>query len=150
MSTETNKLLVRRYYEEVLTRRNPELVGELFSPDYVLHYADAPADLPSGLEGVKQFVMDFMSGYSGMHFRVDEQTVEGDKVVTHVTAHSSAPVGPVMTVPADPEEVANLGTIKGMSTDRVVNGKIVESWLQFDKPNPLPQTEEFPEEGKQK
>jgi len=33
MSTEENKALVRRYYEEVLTKRNPELVDELFSPD---------------------------------------------------------------------------------------------------------------------
>ena len=144
MSTEADKALVRRYYEEVLTKRDPDLVDELFSPDYVYHYADIPPGLSTDREGFKQFVTHFLSGYSGLQFIVNDQTVEGDRVVTHVTARSSQPVGPVMTMPADPQRVAEADTIKGSSTDRIVNGKIAESWLQFSIPDPLPQTEEMP------
>ena len=150
MSTEANKALVRRYYEEVLTKRNPALVDELFSPDYVYHYADTPPGLGPGLEGFKQFVTHFLSGYPNMQFIVDDQTVEDDKVITHVTARSSTPVGPVMTMPANPEEVAESDTIHGMSTDRIADGKIVESWIQFHVPTPLPQLEELPPEGEDK
>ncbi|MDQ2716839.1 MAG: ester cyclase [Chloroflexota bacterium] len=147
MSTETNKALVRRYYEEVLTKRDPKLVDELFAPDYVFHYAHTPPGLPSGLAGFKQFVTEFLSGYSQLHFVVDKQTVEGDKVVSHITAHSGSPIGAVMSIPADPEKVAESEDIKGTSTDRIVNGKIAESWLDFTVPNPLPQLEELPSEG---
>ena len=149
MSTDADKALVRSYYEEVLTKRDPRLVDDLFSPDYVYHYAGTPSGITSDREGFKQFVTHFLSGYPELKFIVDDQTLEGDQVISHVTAHSSRPVGPVMTIPTDPKQVAGAGTIKGTSTDRIVNGKIVESWLQFDIPDPLPQVEEMPlEEGK--
>jgi predicted ester cyclase len=143
MSTEENKALVRRYYEEVLTKRNPEHVDELFASDYVFHYADAPSNLAPGLEGLKQFVPHFLSGYPDLIFIVEDQTAEGDKVTSRITAQSSRPVGPVMTIPANPEEVAEEDTITGTSTDRIANGKIAESWFDFKVPNPLPQLEEL-------
>ena len=146
MSNEDNRALVRRYYEEVLTRRDPRLVDELFSPDYVYHYADIPPGLNTDREGFKQFVTHFLSGYSEMLFYVDDQTIEGDKVITHITAKSGMPVGPLRSIPADPQEVAESQTVKGTSTDRIVNGKIVESWFDFEIPNPLPQEEELPGE----
>lgn len=143
MSTQENEGLVRRYYEEVLTKRNPDLVDELFAPDYVFHYADTPSNLAPGLKGFKQFVTHFLSGYPGLNFIVEDQTVEGDKVTSRIIARSSRPVGPVMTIPANPEEVAEEDTITGTSTDRISNGKIAESWFDFKVPNPLPQLEEL-------
>ena len=101
MSTDADKALVRRYYEEVLTKRDPDLVDELFSPSYVYHYADTPPGLATDREGLKQFVTHFLVGYPDMHFIVEDQTLEGDQVVTHLTARSGLPVGPVMTIPAD-------------------------------------------------
>ena len=150
VSTDDNKALVRRYYEEILTRRDTSLVDELFSPDYVYHYADTPPNLSTDREGFKQFVTDFLSGYADLQFHVDDQTVEGDKVITHITAHSNVPVGPVMTIPANPEEVAEEDTIKGTSTDRIAKGKIAESWFDFKIPDPLPQEEELPPQNEQK
>jgi predicted SnoaL-like aldol condensation-catalyzing enzyme len=144
VSTEDNKALVRRYYEEILTRRDPQLVDELFSPDYVYHYADTPPGLSNDREGFKQFVTHFLSGYPQMQFHVDDQTIEGDKVISHITAQSGIPVGPMRSIPADPQEIAKSDTAKGTSTDRIANGKIAESWLDFDIPNPLPQEEELP------
>lgn len=143
MSTEADKALVRRYYEEVLTKRDPDLVDELFSPSYVYHYADTPPGLATDREGLKQFVTHFLIGYPDLHFIVEDQTLEDDQVVTHLTARSGLPVGPVMTIPADSAKVAGSDTIKGTSKDRIVNGKIAESWLQFDIPDPLPQAEEL-------
>ncbi len=144
MSTDADKALVRRYYEEVLTKRDPDLVDELFSPSYVYHYADTPPGLATDREGLKQFVTHFLVGYPDMHFIVEDQTLEGDQVVTHLTARSGLPVGPVMTIPANSAKVAGSDTIKGTSKDRIVNGKIAESWFQFDIPDPLPQAEELP------
>lgn len=150
MSTETNKMLVKRFYEEVLTKRNPDLVDEIFTSDYVYHSSNISSEFPPGLQGFKQFVTEFLSGYPDLHFTVDDQTVEGDKVTSHVTARSSSMVGPVMTMPTDPAKVAEEDTIQGTSTDRFVSGKIAESWIQFKVPSPVPQIEQYPEEEKGK
>ncbi|HLL78753.1 MAG TPA: ester cyclase [Ktedonobacteraceae bacterium] len=90
MSTDTNKALVRRYYEEVLNQRDPSLVEELFAPNYAYHIADAPPNLPDGLEGFKKFVTLFLRGYTNLHFTIEDQM------------------------------------------ERIVDGKIVESWGVFD------------------
>lgn len=150
MSAETDKMLVKRFYEGILTERNPDLIDEIFASDYAYHSPNIPPEFPSGLQGLKQFVTEFLSGYPDLRFTVGEQRVEGDKVISHVTARSSSAVGPVMTMPANPEEVAEEGTLQGTSTDRIANGKIAESWIQFQIPNPLPQIEKYPEEEKSK
>lgn len=150
MSAETNKMLVKRFYEEVLTKRNPDLIDEIFTSDYVYHSPNVPSEFPSGLQGFRQFITEFLSGYPDLHFTVGDQTVEGDKVTSHITARSTSAVGPVMTIPTDPKKVAEEDTMQGTSTDRIANGKIAESWIQFKVPNPLPQTEKYPEEGKSK
>ncbi len=144
MSTEDNKALVRRFYKEVLEKRNPALVDGLFATDYVYHYPDMPPDLPSGLEGFKKFVTMFLSGFSNLTFTIEDQTVEGDKVVTRVTGHSSN-LGAMRAAPnvsqAETEPhpevsgtIAETTSIKGTSTDRIVDGKIAETWAKFDLP----------------
>ena len=50
MSTEQNKVVVRRFIEEVLNKQNAALVDQLFAPDYVNHM------MPGGREGFKQFL----------------------------------------------------------------------------------------------
>ena len=132
MSTETNKTLVRRYYEEILNKRDPSLVEELFAQNYVYHIAVAPPKLPPGLEGFKQFVTEFLSGYTNLHFAIEDQIAEGDKVVTRVTGHSDN-VGPLKGArPASPEVAAKADSVPGISIERIVDNKIVESWGVFD------------------
>lgn len=144
MSTEDNKALVRRFYTEVLEKRDPSLVDKLFATNYVYHYPDMPPDLPPGLEGFKKFVTMFLSGFSNLTFTIDDQTVEGDKVVTRVTGHSSN-IGAMRAAPnvsqAETEPhpevsgaVAETTSIHGTSTDRIANGKIVETWAKFNLP----------------
>lgn len=152
MSAEENKALVRRYFEEVLSKRNPDLIGEIFTSDYVYHYSPAPPNLPSGMEGFKILVNDYLSGFSNLRFTVDNQTVEGDKVVTQLTAHASnigamrtapslsqtpaAPqTPPSADIPSANPEVAEPTSFSGKSTDRFTNGKIAESWVEFNVPS---------------
>ncbi len=133
MSDDSNKALVRRYYEEVLNKRDPSLVDELFASNYEFHIADTPPNLPAGLEGFKQFVTMFLSGYTNLRFTVEDQIAEGDKVVTRVTGHSDN-IGPLHATVAqtDPTVAAKADSIPGMSMERIVDGKIVESWGVFD------------------
>ena len=146
MSTETNQALVRRFYEDVLTERKPDAVAEIFTNDYICHSSNLPPASPAGIEGMKHFVTEFLSSYPQIRFTVEKQTTEGEKVHSQIVAKSASPVGPVMSIPADPAKVAASGTITGTSTDRIANGKIAESWIEFHIPNPLPQLEEMPDQ----
>lgn len=146
MSDDNNKVLVRRFFEEVLPSRKVELVEELFDPDYIYHYSNAPAALKPGLEGFKTLVKDYLSGFSNLRITVDDQQVEGDKVVTHLTAYASN-IGALRTAPevsgtpTAPTEIpkttpvaADPTSFHGRSTDQFRSGKIAESWVEFDLP----------------
>jgi len=144
MSTEENKALVRRYYEEVLARRDPSLVDDLFAANYVYHYPDTPPGLPEGLEGFKKFVTMFLSGFTNLQITVEDQIAVGDKVVTRLIARSSAMgamraapnVSQAESAPTPTVEGSAVKTtsISGISIESIVDGKIAESWAEFDLP----------------
>ena len=58
MSTEDNKALVRRFYEEVWDRGNTDFAFEVFAEDYVPHDFRATETLP-GPAGQKKIADDF-------------------------------------------------------------------------------------------
>ena len=136
MSTKENKALVRRYYEEVLTKRDPAHVDELFASNYEYHFPDAPPKLPSGLEGFKQFVPKFLSAFPDLKIEIEDQIAEGDKVVTRFLAHGTV-IGPLRAMPTTPQTAAKLDRVNGISIERLSGGKIVESWLVLDQSGSL-------------
>jgi predicted SnoaL-like aldol condensation-catalyzing enzyme len=60
MSTEENKVLLRRLFEEVWNQGNLATVDELLAADYVLH---DPAQLIRGPEGFKAYVSAFRAAF---------------------------------------------------------------------------------------
>jgi len=83
MSTESNKALVRRFYEEI-DKGNIEIIDELVAEGYVDHNPP-PFPLAPGREGLKQAFKLFWDATPGYH-RIEEQIAEGDKVVTRLTS----------------------------------------------------------------
>jgi len=83
MSTEANKGLYSRWFEEVVNQGNMALADELLAPDYVLHFPGMPG--PVDREAHKQLLMAFRTGFPDWHESVDEVIAEGDKVVIRVT-----------------------------------------------------------------
>ena len=79
---EKNKALVRRFVEEVLNGGNLDAVDELLAPDYLDH--TVPAGKYAGREGLKRSLPKQLAASSDLHFRIEEQIAEGDKVVTWV------------------------------------------------------------------
>jgi predicted ester cyclase len=84
MSTEQNKAIVRRYFTEVLTAGNLELIDTLIAPDYVSHYP-AGYELGGGPEDVRQIVSSVRRAFPDVHFTVDDLIAEGEKVVCRWT-----------------------------------------------------------------
>ncbi len=79
MSTEDNKALVRRMFEEVWNQGNIARIAEFYSPAHVEHTSSGPVH---GQEGYKQYVMIYRTAFPDAHYTVEDQIAEGDKVVT--------------------------------------------------------------------
>jgi ketosteroid isomerase-like protein len=82
MSTEANKTLYRRWFEEVVTGRNLALADELLAADYVLHFPGMP---PLDREGHKQLLGMFHAAFPDWRETVEAVVAEGDLVVIRVT-----------------------------------------------------------------
>ena len=84
MSTEQNKALLRRLYEELFNRGNLNVVDELIAPDAVEH-EEAPGLEGTAQELAKQFVTMLRTGFPDLRATVEDMIAEGDKVVAHIT-----------------------------------------------------------------
>ena len=128
MLSETNKSVSRRFFEEVFGKGKLNVLDEIITKDHVNSGPANPPGLLPGLEGTKQLVTMYRNAFPDVHFTIDEQIAEGDKVVTRWTAHGTHQ-GELAGIPA----TGNLSTVTGIAVDRIVNGKIAESWGIFDQ-----------------
>ncbi len=102
MSTEDNKALVRRLYEEVFNRGNLPTVDELLATDYIDHTA-LPGTSP-GPEGLKQFISMFRAAFPDLHFTIEDMIAEGDTVVVRQT-YRGTHKGDLMNIPPTGKQV---------------------------------------------
>ena len=126
MSTDANKALVLASIEEGWNMQRLGIFDELFSPDVVDH--GVPPGLPQTREGTKQRAVVYWRAFPDLRMTIDDQLAEGGSVVTRWTGrgtHSGALAG----IRATGKVVA----VSGISIDRLVGGKIVESWLETDR-----------------
>lgn len=105
MSTEANKALVHRLYEEVFNNRNLALADELVDPQGISH--ETPPGTPPGSEGpatpagpehVRQVVGFLVTAFPDFHFTIEELIAEGDLVVMRAI-FSGTHLGEFMGIP---------------------------------------------------
>ncbi len=125
MGTEENKAMVRRAVEEVFNKGNFAILDELFASDYVDHVAGAQE--VRGPEGMKQFATTYRTAFPDLDITIEDQIAEGDKVVTRWTGRGTHQ-GELEGIPPTGKQA----TVTGIAIDRIVNGKVVETWDQFD------------------
>src|SRR5215208_4804897 len=124
VSAEENKALVRRFFEEVYNRGKLDVADEVLAPDFAwkLPGKDAP------IEDYKQWIASQLAASSDLHFSIEEQVAEGEKVVTRLIGsgtHDQKGFG----------EFAPSGvriTIEAIIIHRMVEGKIVEERNKAD------------------
>jgi steroid delta-isomerase-like uncharacterized protein len=128
MSAESNKAVARRFLEEVFGQGKLAVADEIVAPDHVDRGPGTLPGLPPGPEGSKMIVTVYRNAFPDIHFTIDEQIAEGDKVVTRWTGHATHK-GELAGIPA----TGKSATVAGIGVDRIENGKIVESWGLFDQ-----------------
>ena len=125
MSTETNKAIARRVFEEVFNAGNLDLIDELASADVVIHYGGA--EPVRGLDSYKRAFSASQPAFPDMHFAIEDLIAEGDRVVTRWTMRATHR-GEYLGIAATGQQVAETG----VSIYRIVGGKVVEGWVSSD------------------
>ena len=123
--TDANEAVVRRMYHEVLNKRNPAAVDELFAPD-LIGYRSGRAGL-RGAESMKRFLPVLEATFGPARWEINDLIAAGDAVVTRWTGHGIH-AGTLLGVPA----TGNAVTVTGITIHRIVDGKIAELWAEED------------------
>lgn len=121
MTPEAMKELVRRALFQPWNDGNLTAFEEGCAANYKHADGRDKTTMKQGIEAVRQAFPD-------LYVSVDDQIVEGDKVVTRWTAHGTHQ-GSHYGVPATGKKMKNTG----IGIDRIVDGKIVESWGSSDE-----------------
>jgi len=119
MGSSENRLLVRRYYEEVVSTGSVDRIPEFISPDYTEVHENRR--YPLGIEGARQHLLGVRRTYPDLRLEVVRQIAEGDLVASEVIMRGThrgewlgiAPTGKSVVVTA-------------VNIDRVAEGLIVE------------------------
>jgi predicted ester cyclase len=130
-STEANKALVRLIFDEGFNQGNLAVIDEAVDPTYVGHGRTAAADV-HGPEGAKQVTTWVRDAFPDVHYTVEDQIAEGDKVVTRFTVRGTHQGetwfdGVGLTPPT-----GKRSTVTGIFICRIVDSKAVEGWLNTD------------------
>jgi len=124
MGVDENKALSNRVWEEIWHQGNLSRIDEIFAPDAVAH--DPGMEL-RGTEAIKQFVASMRAAFPDLHYTVEDQIAEGDKVVTRYTGRGSHQ-GEILGIPPMGKQI----TYTGILIQRVADGKIAEHWAEAD------------------
>ena len=124
MSTEENKAIIRRYFEELFNQGNLSVADEIIAEGY---QSTLPGVGP-GPDGQKQFYQMYQAAFPNLHFTIEDMIAEGDKVVTRWTARATHQ-GEFQGIAPTGKQV----TVSGISIDRIADGKMQETWTNYDQ-----------------
>ena len=126
MGVEENKALIRRFYDEVWAKGDPNVSDEVFHDDYVRHDLRTGAAEP-GPAGQTRIALDFRRGFPDVDWHVDMILGDGDFVVGRWTA-TGTQTGSWGPVEASGRPI----TFSGVNIFRFEGGKVAEIWNHRD------------------
>lgn len=119
MSSDDNKLLVRRYIEEVINTGNVGAMEEFIGAEYIEVHEGKRCQI--GIQGAREHVLGVRRTYPDLALTVERQIAEGEWVATCITAR-----GTHQGVWLGMKPTGKVVTYTGVNVNKVVDGKIVE------------------------
>jgi steroid delta-isomerase-like uncharacterized protein len=124
--SEANSQVAHRILEEAFGQGQLGLVDEFVAADAVDHDPANPEDV-RGPAGLREQISMYRAAFPDLQFTIEDTIAQDDRVVIRWSSRGThrgelmglAPTGKVVTV-------------TGISIDRFAEGKIVESWTNWD------------------
>src|SRR6266404_4861546 len=142
--SENNKAVVRRLIEEVWNKGNLSLVDELFAPNYEHHDPSSP-DFGRGPESEKKRANLYRNPFPDLRLTIEDIIAEDNTVMTRWSCR-----GTHNGFLNDMATTEKQFTISGITVGRLANGKIAESYVNWDALGLMQQLGVVPELAKAK
>jgi steroid delta-isomerase-like uncharacterized protein len=128
MSTESNKVIVRRFYEEVFNQRNVDAIDELIGAEFINN--DPTPVAARDRESMKQFIKTLTKAFPDHHHAIEDLIAEVDKVVMRctLTATHKGQFPGFLEMPPTGKSICQ----RQIHILRVQDGKLVEHWVVRD------------------
>lgn len=126
MSTEENKTLVRRLFEESWNKGNLEVSDELISSDCVLHYGGRV--FPVNGDAGKAIVAAWRTAFPDFQFLFEDCIAEGDRVVLRIPFRATHR-GEFFGIASTGRQI----NVTEILIARIKDGKVVEMWEEYDQ-----------------
>jgi steroid delta-isomerase-like uncharacterized protein len=128
MSTEANKAIVRRFYEEVFNQRNVNAIDELVQTEFINN--DPTPVAARDPESMKQFIKTLTQAFPDHHHAIEDLIAEGDKVVMRctLTATHRGQFPGFLEMPPTGKAICQ----RQIHILRVQEGKLAEHWVVRD------------------
>ena len=123
MSTDTDKALVRRYYEDLWNGRDITVADALFTPDFRIF-----PDATPGPAGVRAFYARLLAVLPDLRVRVDDRIAAEDSKVVARFVVSGTQQDTFLGIPP----TGRLVEITEITIWRMSNGRIAERWTVAD------------------
>lgn len=124
MSIRENTALVRRWVDEVVNKHDPDAATTFFPSDFLSHQ---PGGTVHGLMTWRTVIADYLDAFPDYRIEIEAAVAQGDLVATRWVA-TGTHEGTFRGIAPTGEKV----TVRGMEFDRVADGKIAETWSEFD------------------
>jgi steroid delta-isomerase-like uncharacterized protein len=125
MSTQQNKLIAARFYEEVFNAKKLYLLEQLVSPDFVDHNPEPGQE--KGIAGIRKSFAQFLEAFPDMRVEILQLAGDGDRVCARVNM-TATHQGTFNGLAATGRRVS----VTGIDWLRLKDGKVVERWGVFD------------------
>jgi hypothetical protein len=130
VSSEANKAITRRFWEQVVNQKDLNVVNDLIAPDFTLYAPAIREGEIRGPDGVRNLVEQFHTMLPDLSFTIEDQVAFGtDEIVTRWRARGTstepAEVEPGECTEPTGAEVECFGT----TSSRFSNGKIERTWM---------------------
>jgi steroid delta-isomerase-like uncharacterized protein len=140
MSIELNKMIVRRFYEEVFNQRNVDVIDELMNDDFINN--DPTPAAARDRESMKQFIKTITVAFPDHHHAIEDLIAEGDKVVMRctLTATHQGYFPRFLEMPPTGNSICQ----RQIHILRIQNDKLAEHWVVRDDLTVMQQLDVIP------
>jgi steroid delta-isomerase-like uncharacterized protein len=134
MPPEDGKLVVQRFWYEVVNSGDLELVDELFTSDCIVH--DPVFNDIRGQGGVREIVENYLTLFPDIEVDLDAQIAAADSQIVTRWFATGTHTGQIGSQPPSP--TGERVNVTGMSVSRIIEGRIQEAWIVTEAPPPPP------------
>jgi predicted ester cyclase len=125
-SPRSNTAIVRSFVEEIVNNGRLDLLNEWVTPDHVSHCPDGDLFGPAG---VRLDLAELRAAFPDLRMETVDILADSDRVARRFLLHGTHTTSFLGLPPGDRGQLV---TIPGMAINRLIDGRLAESWITYD------------------